>query len=174
LVHSAWLRTAISQRLAIPLDGGARIRGRRIFGDNKTLRGFAVMIPAASMASLVLAALLRSVAPNLAAGLWPLSLIGTATLGAWAAVGFMLGELPNSFVKRQLDIAPGAAPRGSVARVVAFLIDRYDSILGMLIAVTLVAGIPWATWAYVIVLGPPIHWSFSLLLYHLGVKARPA
>ena len=174
LAHSAWLRTAVSQRLAIPLDGGARIRGRRVFGDNKTVRGFAVMIPAASMAFLVLAALLRRVAPGLARGLWPLTLGEMAALGAWAALGFMLGELPNSFVKRQLDIAPGAAPRAPTARMVSFLIDRYDSILGMLAVVTLVAGAPWATWAYVVVLGPPIHWSFSVLLYQLGVKARPA
>jgi len=174
LAHSAWLRTAVSQRLAIPLDGGARIRGRRVFGDNKTVRGFAVMIPAASMAFIVLATLLRRMAPDLAGGLWPLTLGEMAALGAWAALGFMLGELPNSFVKRQLDIAPGAAPRAPTARMVSFLIDRYDSILGMLAVVTLVAGAPWATWAYVVVLGPPIHWSFSVLLYQLGVKARPA
>lgn len=174
LAHSAWLRTAVSQRLAIPLDGGTRIRGRRVFGDNKTVRGFAVMIPAASLAFVVLAALMRRITPGLAAGLWPLTLGEMAALGAWAALGFMLGELPNSFVKRQLDIAPGAAPRAPAAQVVSFLIDRYDSILGMLAVVTLVAGAPWATWAYVVVLGPPVHWSFSVLLHQLGVKARPA
>jgi CDP-archaeol synthase len=174
LAHSAWLRTAVSRRLAIPLDGGARVRGRRLFGDNKTVRGFAVMIPAAALSFLLLAALVRRTAPDLAGGLWPFTLGQMAALGAWAALGFMLGELPNSFVKRQLDIAPGVAPRAPAARVVSFLIDRYDSILGMLAAVMLVAGLPWAAWAYVVVLGPPIHWSFSVLLHQIGVKARPA
>ncbi len=174
LAHSAWLRAPVSRRLAIPLDGGARVRGRRVFGDNKTVRGFAVMIPATSIAFVILATLVRRIAPGLADGLWPLTTVEMAALGAWAAFGFMLGELPNSFVKRQLDIAPGAAPRGPAARTVGFLIDRYDSILGMLAIVTLVAGAPWATWGYVALLGPTIHWSFSVLLYRLGVKARPA
>lgn len=174
LAHSAWLQTDVSHRLAVPLDGGARVRGRRVFGDNKTVRGFAVMIPAASIAFVALAALVRRIAPGLADGLWPLTLGEMAALGAWAALGLMLGELPNSFVKRQLDIAPGAAPRGPTARAVGFLIDRYDSILGMLAMVTLVGGVPWGTWGYVIVLGPGVHWSFSLLLYRLGVKERAA
>jgi hypothetical protein len=55
-----------------------------------------------------------------------------------------------------------------------FLIDRLDSIVGMLIAVSIVVPTPWMTWVYVIVIGPAVHWSFSVLLYYIGVKARPA
>jgi len=44
----------------------------------------------------------------------------------------------------------------------------------MLVAVSLVVPTPWMTWVYVIVIGPTVHWSFSVLLYHIGVKARPA
>ena len=32
------------ESLRVPLDGGATWRGRRIFGDNKTVRGAVVMI----------------------------------------------------------------------------------------------------------------------------------
>jgi hypothetical protein len=173
LVHSAWLRSPASRRLAIPIDGGARVRGRRLFGDNKTIRGFVVMVPAASLTFAVLAALAR-LAPDIAANLWPISVGSYAALGAWAALGFMLGELPNSFVKRQLDIAPGEAPRSHIAAAIGFVIDRLDSIAGMLAAVTLAVPTPWTTWLWVMLLGPAIHWSFSVLLYRLGVKARPA
>jgi hypothetical protein len=117
---------------------------------------------------------IEALAPGLTNALWPRTTAGYGALGAWAGLGFMLGELPNSFVKRQLDVAPGEAPRGAVARVVGFLIDRLDSIVGMLAAVTLVEPTPWMTWAYVIVIGPTVHWSFSVLLYYIGVKARPA
>ena len=173
LAHSAWLRSPVSRRLAIPLDGGARFRGRRIFGDNKTIRGFVVMIPAAA-ATFGALALAAGVLPTTAGGLWDLTPAAYTALGAWAALGFMLGELPNSFVKRQLDIAPGEAAGGRVAAVVGFVVDRLDSIVGMLAAVSVAVPTSWTTWMWVIVLGPAIHWSFSVLLYRLGVKARPA
>jgi len=86
----------------------------------------------------------------------------------------MLGELPNSFVKRQLDVAPGMAPPGRAGTVLVFFVDRVDSIIGMLIAISLVVPTPWMTWAYVLLIGPGIHLAFSALLYRIGVKARPA
>ena len=99
---------------------------------------------------------------------------GYAALGAWAGLGFMLGELPNSFVKRQLDVAPGQAPRGRVGALVSFIVDRTDSIIGMLIALSVAVPTPWMTWLYSLLIGPGIHLAFSVLLYRLGVKARPA
>src|SRR5215468_12667189 len=84
LAHSAWLRTAASRRLMIPLDGGARFRGRRVFGDNKTVRGFVVMVPAAAASFAALFALLSRVSPSFAATLWPITVSGYAALGAAA------------------------------------------------------------------------------------------
>lgn len=171
IAHSMWLRTAASRRLLIPLDGGLRFRGRRVFGENKTVRGFAVMVPATALAF----PLVRNFLPLFAAeNLWPLSTAGYAALGAWAGLGFMLGELPNSFVKRQLDVAPGMAPRGTLGTVATFVVDRVDSILGMLAFVSIAVPTPWMTWAYALIIGPGIHLAFSALLYRLGVKARPA
>ena len=174
LAHSAWLRMPTSHRLLIPLDGGLHFRGRRVFGENKTVRGFVVMVPAAGAAFATLHLLLARTSPGLAAELWPLSTVGYATLGAWAGFGFMLGELPNSFMKRQFDVAPGMAPPGRIGAAITFLVDRTDSIIGMLIAVSLVAPTPWLTWLYALLIGPGIHLAFSILLYRLGVKARPA
>jgi hypothetical protein len=176
LAHSAWLRSPRSQRWNVPLDGGHTVRGRRIFGANKTVRGFLVMVPAAAITFAALGALaqLASGGGGAPTGLWTLTPGQFAALGAWAATGFMLGELPNSFVKRQLDIAPGEAPQSRVGAVITFLVDRLDSILGMLAAVAIAVPTPWMTWAWVILLGPAIHWSFSVLLFRLGVKARPA
>jgi CDP-diglyceride synthetase len=172
LAHSAWLRTSLSRRLMMPLDGGLRLRGRRVFGDNKTVRGFVVLVPAASLAFAGLFAAISSSNPEALSELWPLSATGYAALGAWAGLGFMMGELPNSFVKRQLDIAPGNAPRGSLAVVVCFVADRLDSILGMLVALSLVVPTPPLMWLYLLLIGPGIHLAFSALLYRLGVKAR--
>ena len=48
--QTVWFAAPQSRAFALPLDGGATLRGRRIFGSNKTLRGFVVMVPAAGFA----------------------------------------------------------------------------------------------------------------------------
>jgi len=96
-----------------PIDGGASFRGRRFFGDNKTWRGAACAL-AGCMATVALQKyLIGDLASTLAvidyARANPFAL-GTAMGG-----GAMLGELPNSFAKRRLDIAPGNSARGMPA-----------------------------------------------------------
>ena len=174
LLQSLWLRSRVSQVLAIPLDGGRTFRGRPILGENKTLRGFVVMIPAAALAFAAVAivvSLPRGVPP---ATLWQLTPAGYAALGAWAGFGFMAGELPNSFVKRRFGILPGQAPASSLTAAICFTIDRTDSIVGMLAAVTVAVPTPWMAWVLALVLGPLIHWLFSWWLFQMGVKRRPS
>ena len=40
-----WFKSPRSARFALPLDGGRTFRGRRLFGSNKTWKGFVVMVP---------------------------------------------------------------------------------------------------------------------------------
>jgi hypothetical protein len=174
LLQSLWLRSRVSQVLAIPLDGGRTFRGRPILGENKTLRGFVVMIPAAALAFLAVAIVVSLSRGGPPASLWQLTPAGYAALGAWAGFGFMAGELPNSFVKRRLGILPGQAPASALTTAICFTIDRTDSIVGMLVAVTVAVTTPWMTWLWVLVLGPLIHWLFSWWLFRMGVKRRPA
>ena len=174
LLQSLWLRSRVSQVLAIPLDGGRTFRGRPILGQNKTLRGFVVMIPAAALAFLAVAIVVSLSRGGPPATLWQLTPAGYAALGAWAGFGFMAGELPNSFVKRRLGILPGQAPASALTTAICFTIDRTDSIIGMLVAVTVAVTTPWMTWVWVLVLGPLIHWLFSWWLFRMGVKRRPA
>jgi CDP-2,3-bis-(O-geranylgeranyl)-sn-glycerol synthase len=173
LAQTLWLRSPLSGRFLVPIDGGRSLGGRRIFGDNKTWRGF-FMVPAVGAVFL----LFRLAAPPLTGddlpGLWPLSPGEYGLLGCWVGFGFMAGELPNSFCKRRLDIAPGTAPAHPLGRIVCFACDRLDSIAGAFVALALV--VPVSAWvvAYVLLIGPAIHWWFSVLLYRLGVKVRPA
>ena len=171
LAQTAWFAAPVSRSFSVPLDGGSRIRGRRLFGDNKTARGFIVMVPATAAAFALLAAVAGDPA---AAGLWVLPTPSYAWLGAWAAIGFMAGELPNSFLKRQVDIPPGDAPRSRTWTAVQFIADRLDSGVGMLTAISLVVPTSPRTWGYVLLIGPVIHWSFSVVLFRLGLKRRAA
>lgn len=167
--QTAWFAAPVSRRFAQPLDGGRCLRGRRVFGAHKTLRGFIVMVPAASAAFALLGSF---AAPTF--DVWHLGPAMYAALGALAGFGFMAGELPNSFVKRQLDIAPGAVRPGSFAAAIQFAADRLDSGIGMLLVVSLLLPTSWTTWIVVLGVGPLIHWSFSVVMFRLGLKARPA
>ena len=172
-LQTRWLPGSALESLRVPLDAGLRFRGRRLFGANKTLRGLVVMVPASGLTCLALGVVLTAVTPA-AEHLWDLSPAGYSLLGLVGGLGFMLGELPNSFVKRQLDVAPGGAPRGRLAATACFLADRLDSILGLLLAVHLTFGLPAGTWLVVLLAGPVVHWLFNVLLWRRGFKARPA
>jgi len=172
--HVVWLRSRMSRRFAIPVDCGWRVRGKRVFGENKMLRGFIVMIPAAGLSFGFLYLLLRTAAPELARLLWPLVPSQYFAVGLLAGSGFMLGELPNSFMKRQFGIEPGRMPLHPACRPFFFLIDHLDSIAGMLLALNLAVTVPVWTCAYVAVFGIVLHCLFSALLFAFGVKERIA
>ena len=174
VAQTAWLRSRASNRFALPLDCGATFRGRRIFGANKTWKGLVVMVPAVGTAFWALAAAMELLRPGALANLWPLTPAGYFVLGCWAGLGFMLGELPNSFIKRQADIAPGMPPASAAGRIVSFVIDRTDSVLGALLALGLIVKVPWPAWVGILLAGPLVHWLFNVLLMLLGVKAKAA
>jgi hypothetical protein len=44
----------------------------------------------------------------------------------------------------------------------------------MLLAVGAIVTTPAMTWLLVLAIGPSIHWAFSVLMFRLGLKARPA
>lgn len=174
VVQVLWLRSPRSAPLALPLDGGVRWRGRRLLGEHKTLRGFVAMVPAAGAAFALLGAVRDALPAWLAAGLWPMTPAELFLLGAWAAFWFMAGELPNSFLKRRWGVAPGEVPSVGVRRALCLALDRVDSILAMLIALSLAVPLAWLTWLYVLVLGAGVHLLFSALLCLARVKKRIA
>src|SRR5262245_34607901 len=114
------LRFDLLPRLARPLDGGVTVRGRRLFGDSKTWR---VALVTVAVCIAVVAAQRQVRAGALALVDYPRA--NPMLLGAALGGGAILGELPNSFVKRQLDIAPGATARGPL-RALFYLWDQVD------------------------------------------------
>ncbi|MCI0517083.1 MAG: CDP-archaeol synthase [Woeseiaceae bacterium] len=171
-VHVLWLNWARSDLLLAPVDFGARFRGRRVFGDNKRLRGFIALPLAAACAFAVIAEYRHFFPAPLANGLWPLSTLQYAGIGFAAGFAFVLAELPNSFLKRQLGVAPGKVPEQGWQRVLCLLLDRVDSTLGVLIVLSLLAPVPAMTWLWVMLIGPGMHAFFSAMLHRIGVKER--
>jgi CDP-2,3-bis-(O-geranylgeranyl)-sn-glycerol synthase len=171
-VHIAWLKSVRSRRFAQPIDYGVTVRGRRLFGENKRVRGFVAM-PLAGAAAFALLGGARGWLPHrLGMDIWPLSTVGYAVFGLACGVAFMMAELPNSFLKRQLDIPPGQPAASRWLRAIFFVVDRCDSVLGVLVVASLLVPVAPATWLWALILGPSLHAAFSVLLHRLGEKGR--
>jgi hypothetical protein len=171
-VHVLWLRSGASARFRVPLDAGLRLGGAPVLGANKTVAGLMAMPPAAA-GSFLLARLCEPGLPDwLRAGFWPLPPLHYAVLGLACGLGFMLAELPNSFLKRRLGIGPGQAGPAGWLRWLCLILDRCDSSLGVLLVLSLLVPVTPATWLWVLALGPAAHLLFSLWLQAVGVKRR--
>ena len=121
LAHGICIRFGLARALAVPIDRGATLRGRRLFGDNKTYRGIACVALGTALGFVLIrpAALLPHVPRS----------IGLAVLGLAVGAAAMLAELPNSLLKRQLGIAPGRQGRG-LSAAVFHVFDQVDVVCG--------------------------------------------
>jgi len=124
--HGLCLKFGWLAWLGRPIDAGVRLRGRRLFGENKTYRGVVAVGTAAGVGLQVM--LYRA---GVAGGAGLLGYAKPSVVGVGLALGAaaMLAELPNSALKRQLGIAPGAAGRG-VTGAVFYVLDQVDMLLG--------------------------------------------
>ena len=117
-----WLRI-----LRRPIDHGVRVRGRRLFGDSKTWRGVLVAV-AGSIGTVAVQQALRAHVPT-SLQVVDYGRLGCVWFGGAMGAGAMIGELPNSFVKRQLGIPAGETTRGW--RVIGFYLwDQGDLLTG--------------------------------------------
>ncbi len=162
LVHIAVIRLRLLPGLVVPLDGGADWRGARVLGDNKTWRGALVMTLVSTAA-----APLQQVVRLPALEYFDYGRANLALVGFLLGLGFVLGELPNSFLKRRLGVAPGG--RGSALFVV---LDQVDSIVAALALLALAWPPPLAVWVWVLVLCSGVHMALNALFVVLGLKER--
>ncbi|MET0384316.1 MAG: CDP-archaeol synthase [Polyangiales bacterium] len=106
-----------------PIDAGAKWRGKQLFGNSKTWRGVVVAI----VGCMIGAAIQRYVigARAHAVARFDYTELNVLAFGLAMGAPAMAGELPNSFVKRRLDIAPGKTTRGWLS-VLFYVWDQID------------------------------------------------
>ena len=131
-----------------PIDGGTSLSdGQRIFGDHKTIRGFA---------SGVLVGIVVGVFESV------LFARGLMLVAVLASFGALLGDLAGAFVKRRLKIKPGAPLPG---------LDQLDFVVGAILMVSLVSNLTLGTILILVLVTPPIHFLTNLGAYALGLKS---
>lgn len=187
LQQSVWLclpltlggitHVAIIKRNALPslarlrLDFGMKLRGRDLFGANKTVRGAVVMTCATIFWTTVLDSLQWAL--NLATELRyiPMDQLGSVGLGFLFGSAYIVGELPNSLVKRQLNIQPGSAASGRLQKLF-WLVDQVDSIVAVLIVLCFFKRPNPEVYLLVIAFALVLHPIVASLMVALGLKRR--
>lgn len=172
LTHVSIIDKHMLPRLsAIRLDGGLKLRGRPIFGANKTLRGAIVMISATTLWTATTDFLQRALNLDDTLRFIPREQLSSLALGLLLGLAYILGELPNSFIKRQLDIHPGAAAQGR-ARPIFWLLDQLDSAIAILVILSMFRT-PSITFVLTLLtLTLAIHPAVAAIMVTLGLKER--
>jgi hypothetical protein len=169
LAHVVVLKANLLQPLAIPLDGGRRWRARPLLGSNKTWRGVLLMSAFTAVFTRLQSAIGQQKRTTV------LSVSHDYRLNPWLAgmmmgLSYCLAELPNSFIKRQLGVPPGA--RSSGAPRTQYIIDQSDSVIGCVVALRLYYRTRPGETTLAFVLGFTLHVLIDRLLYGIGVKQR--
>jgi len=140
-----------------PIDSGwTFLNGKPIFGAHKTFRGF---LTGLLIGTLVGA--LQSVIGNF----FLTSLFQYhPLLGFTISLGALLGDLLESFIKRRLNLSPGAPFP---------IADQLDFVVGALLFSILVSPPSLTTALLIIIVTPPIHLLTNFIAYLFGVKKTP-
>ncbi|MES2917827.1 MAG: CDP-archaeol synthase [Pseudomonadota bacterium] len=140
---------------------------RGLFGANKTWRGF-VLVPLFTAGGALLLAPVELLLGERA----PVGAAAWGVAGFLAGLGYMLGELPNSFFKRRLGIAPGATPERG--RQFFVLLDQLDSGIGVALAYALFPGLSLSAFLLFILTFPLTALGTKRLLFLARLKSSPA
>ena len=151
------IKLKLFEFLKIPLDFGLKINAKRVFGDNKTFLGLTIMPLATLFWGTIINLLLQYPINNF----WLFLLPGFF---------YVLGELPNSFIKRRLNIAPGRVANTTGLRTLFWWIDKYDSLVAVGICYILFFNAPVIVSLVAFVIGGGIHALVDLLMHRMGLK----
>src|SRR5215470_19119386 len=139
-LHGFCIKYDILAFLCRPIDQGRSFRGKRIFGDNKTYRGLAVVSLGTAIGFGLQSLLLHRIASIRGIELFDYAFFKSVAVGLAVGVGAMLSELPNSFIKRRFEIAPGSVAKGW-KRVIFYVYDQIDFLLGAWLVLAIVVSV---------------------------------
>jgi CDP-diglyceride synthetase len=176
VANMIWVKSPLFNSLKLPIDGGCNYKdGKRLFGDNKTWKGFFGMTVLTTLFTLPFALFERYSQSaqwhsllDYGSRSWP---YGGLLMGSMLGLAYVVAELPNSFIKRRLDIGPGENARGLFG-IVFTVVDQADSVFGVALTIILMTPITLMQVFIFIVVGTTAHLLINILLYAVGLKKQ--
>jgi len=173
ILNMIFTKTKIYKKFKYPIDGGKCCSdGKRIFGDNKTWIGFISMIIFCVISQIICGQACNYFEINQLNDLYITnnnSIIFNIIFGFLIGFTYMLFELPNSFIKRRLNIKPGKTETG-ILGLIFFVIDQIDSLIGVMFLIYLFSEISIVKYFGYIALGAFTHIGINVVLYLLKIR----
>lgn len=168
IFHMVVVRYDWASATTYPLDHKMTFRSHRVFGDNKTYRGVLVMV-ASSIALTYLYAFLVSNSKGLTEmNLLDFESYSPLFYGILYGLGYVIGELPNSFAKRQLGITAGKS-----TSFIQRLIDQLDSVVVILLLLLAFSNFTLKHFWVGILFYGLLHLAINYLLFLLNLRKEP-
>lgn len=173
IINSLFCKSGSFAALKRPMDNYKVLRdNKRIFGDNKTWKGFFGYIFFNIIFSVVFGLIWK------VSGLEHLNyfylthdnnVVYNVIVGALLGFAYALFELPNSFIKRRLDIESGKTT-DSKAKMFFVFLDQADSIFGMALVVGAFYPVGIGIYILFVLVGAGTHILINMLLYFMHVR----
>lgn len=174
ILNMFFCTSPLCKGINIPLDGGKSfIDGKRVFGDNKTIKGLVGYLGIGTFTN-ILWGIVGNIVPfiekhNYTYAHYDNTLVYNALIGLLFGLAYALFELPNSFLKRRMDIVPGKTATG-IKKYFFILLDQCDSIIGCVLVVVYVYSMSiWMFLGY-IGLGIITHLVVNAVLFMFKVR----
>lgn len=171
IFNMIWCKLPILKSLKYPIDFNKTLKGKRIFGDNKTWKGLLGYV----LLNIVFTILWGYICNPSLNHLNYFYLTHTNTLiynllvGTLLGLGYSLFELPNSFIKRRLNISEGKPPKG-FKKIFFIFLDQADSVFGVGLVVWLFYDIGIKIYLLLVLVGALTHILLNMLLYFLHLR----
>lgn len=173
ILNMVWCKLNLFNIPNVPMDMNNNfIDGKRIFGNNKTWKGFFGYIVLNIICSIIIGVICNIFNLNDYNYFYINSqntIITNIVIGLLLGLAYALFELPNSFLKRRLDIEPGKTTKGLKKYLFIFL-DQADSIFGIVLVVCMFYEMTLITYILYVLLGALTHIIFNMLLYFAKLR----
>ena len=173
ILNMVFTKTKLYQEHKNPIDGNRLWKdGKRIFGDHKTWIGFLSMVIICGITQIAWGVVCQNANLNLYNDIYDNydnTLLYNTIIGLITGFGYMIAELPNSFVKRRLDIASGKTDKG-LKGMLFFIIDQIDSLIGIVMVLYCISDISFFKGLGYIFVGAFTHVAINSCLYVMKVR----
>ena len=176
IFNMIWIKLPVLKSTAKPIDAGKNfVDGKRIFGDNKTWKGIIGYVLLNTFFAVIWGFVCKIGTLESLDFFYvnhENTVVFNLLVGVLLGLGYSLFELPNSFLKRRLDITPGKTIKG-FWKVFFIFLDQADSIFGCALVVWLFYDCGILLYLGFVAVGAFTHILLNVLLYLAKLRKNP-